>query len=100
MIWRKQMMKKRIQLIFPLALVLVLLSACRGNNTPATTAPTTTAPTTQATTAPTTHPATTPTTENGNGPLITEPGDQPAENGTQTTTAPTGETANGATTNR
>ena len=86
------MMKKRIQLIFPLALVLVLLSACRGNNPPATTAPTTTAPTT--------HPATTPTTENGNGPLITEPGDRPTENGTQPTTAPTGETANGAKTNR
>ena len=92
-------MKKSIQLIFPLALVLVLLTACRGNNAPATTTPTT-VPTTQATTAATTQPAATPTTENGNGPLITEPGDRPTENGTQTTTAPTGETANGATTNR
>ncbi len=93
-------MKKSIQLIFPLALVLVLLTACRGNNAPATTTPTTTVPTTQATTAPTTQPAATPTTENGNGPMLTEPGDRPTENGTQMTTAPTGETANGATTNR
>lgn len=84
-------MKKRIGMLFLLACLLVVLTACRGGNTPAvTTTPTTVPATTQATTMPTTQP----TTDNGNGPLDTMPTD-----GTDRETTAPGETGTTAETN-
>lgn len=88
-------MKKRIGMLFLLACLLVVLTACRGGNTPAvTTTPTTVPATTQATTVPTTQPETQPTTDNGNGPLDTMPTD-----GTDRETTAPGETGTTAETN-
>lgn len=78
-------MKKRLQFVLLLVLVLCVFTACRGGGQTMTTAPTTTATTaaTQATTMPTTQPET--TMDNGNGPLDTNPQGGEAQESTDET---------------
>lgn len=87
-------MKKYSLLFLLTALVLCLLTGCRGGNQATT--PMTTVPTTQATTAPTTMPTTepatqdtTPTTDNGNGPMMTEETQESTRQTNGTTMVPT-----------
>ena len=92
-------MKKYSLLFLLTALVLCMLTGCRGGNQATT--PMTTVPTTQATTIPTTTAATepstqdtTPTTDNGNGPMMTEETQESTRQTNGTTMVPTEKDSN------